>query len=265
MFKIQPRPVARMSGTTSCANSNADRTCTSNITWYCLADSSSKGLAQLAAALLTNTSIGPNSCLASSTNRWRSGELVRSQRTARARPPASRIAVMVSANVPGYGDGDVRSSVRAATTTEAPSRAKRSAMAAPIPRRAPVWIAPLPAMRPVGSRRLILPNSISSGEAEQFDGVVAHDHLLLSVAHAGDELAEIARLGHPLRMGPVRTEEHPVGADQPCQLDGVLLREGGDEAVLLEHIGRPADQFAVEGRDPPLDQIGTGVIELVQA
>src|SRR5579884_3378798 len=52
--------------------------------------------------------------------------------------------------VPGSSDWPGRS-VRAATTTSAPSCASRSAICLPIPRLAPITIAPLPARRIVFS------------------------------------------------------------------------------------------------------------------
>ena len=63
-------------------------------------------------------------------------------------PPAAVIAAAVSPIVPGSGEPP-GSTVRAATATAAPSAPNRAAMAAPIPRLAPVTMATFPSSTPM--------------------------------------------------------------------------------------------------------------------
>ena len=97
----------------------------------------------MTAALLTRTSIGPSCSRAVATSRSRSAASARLAWIATARPPVEVIASTVSLMEPG-SRGSVACVVRAVTATAAPASAKRCAIAAPMPRLAPVTIATLP-------------------------------------------------------------------------------------------------------------------------
>lgn len=89
-------------------------------------------------ALFTATSSVPNASAAASTRAWASAASDTSPVTASALPPRSSISRTVSSS------GSLR---RPATTTRAPSSAKASAIARPMPEPAPVTRAVLPVKR----------------------------------------------------------------------------------------------------------------------
>src|SRR5205814_9224351 len=131
----------------------------------------STALVEESVALLCNTSRPPNDSTAVSTMRTTLGSSETSTSTATALPssPATR-----SASVP----------LISATTTEAPSRAIRRAVASPMPLPAPVTIATLPSRRPIGREYATAPSGQlldgqQHGESEQSEpgellGALAH-------------------------------------------------------------------------------------------
>src|SRR5438034_6061575 len=147
MLTMAPLRRSIMSGMTNRASRNGAVRSTASIARQWLSLKSLMGTYQLTAALLTSTSTGPKAACASSIRRWQSSSFERSTCTACALPPASVISLAVPSNVPGRKCCPSLS-VRAATTTLAPSRANNCAMAAPMPRLAPVTTATLPSSCP---------------------------------------------------------------------------------------------------------------------
>lgn len=95
-------------------------------------------MSSVGAALLTSVVTVPYRSSAAPTMATTSSSWARSVRTNTASPPAARISSSTAAP---------SSSLRPVTTTRAPSRAKRTAVARPIPRVDPVTIATFPASR----------------------------------------------------------------------------------------------------------------------
>src|SRR5215510_4459527 len=141
IFTIAPCPTLSISGTANRMHkyelvkheSIVYRQSSMRYSWTAL-------VAPASPALLTSVSSLPNSLTACATVRRTSSSILASQTTAIALPPAAVIAPAVSFNW---------SPVRDAQTTAAPSRAKRSLSALPIPLDAPVMSATRVSSKPI--------------------------------------------------------------------------------------------------------------------
>ncbi len=134
---IAPPPALRIAGTTCLATSDGPMTLTSSICRHSSTVASMPRRMKIA-ALFTRMWIAPKAVMASAAIRVTLHSSATSVLTKSARPPAFWIVPAVSRPV---------ASSRSAITTAAPSSAKSSAVARPIPAPAPVITATFPASR----------------------------------------------------------------------------------------------------------------------
>lgn len=97
-----------------------------------------------------STSIRPNRSSTAATSDSGCSAEARSAEKGSACPPSATIRRAVSPTVPGNGESAAET-VRAHTAIRAPSLARRRAIAAPIPRLAPVTSATRPSSSPIGA------------------------------------------------------------------------------------------------------------------
>src|SRR5262245_31258912 len=139
MCTMLPPPRSRMAGTTVLVSTNAPTRLIRSTSAKSAALISVSGARSLTAAELISASTPPSSARAVSTRRRASASVPTSPATASALPPAFLIASTTSANGSGR---------RPKTTTRAPSDAKSSAVARPMPLPPPVTMATLPSSPP---------------------------------------------------------------------------------------------------------------------
>src|SRR5271156_3194253 len=182
------------------------------------------GMKAEVAALLTSTSIGPRSATTRSTNAARDSDEVRSTWYGNARPPAASMSATVSRRVPGMTPCAVCSRLLAATATTAPSQANRFAMAAPIPRLAPVTRATRPSSGRAApcSREVMMPLPASSQSGDAGAGENRELFHELGIETGLAERSPVAGL-----VDPGEHLKHPEHADH--------------EPTPETFIGRPAD------------------------
>src|SRR6266446_4668259 len=190
----------------------------------------------------------------------------RSSGTRVALPPAARTRSSVSSSPP---------TVRPTKTRWAPSRANRSATAAPMPREAPVISAILPARR---VSPLIAPTERSGGDGEQRQlhrdlavvGVGERDRVVAGKAGVAEMRRELVAAG--LAHRPIQPVDRDEGeAVDPDELGHLLEVEAGGEELVARWRGdavkareasrrarNPHMHFACPGIAHHLDDLGRG-------
>ena len=129
---IAPPPLSTMTGTVNRISTNGAVTLKRCAASNAFSLVSINGRGSQPPALLTSTSMRPNSPIAAATSRSRSSVRVTSHCTDRLRRPRSRTSAAVRS---------MSATVRAATTTSAPASASARAVPAPMPLPAPVTTA----------------------------------------------------------------------------------------------------------------------------
>jgi hypothetical protein len=81
------------------------------------------------------------------------------------------------------------------------------------------------------------PHAVGS-ESKQPGRVLPHDPLDLISREHFDLLEEVERRRTPLRMGPIRSEEHVLRTDEFNECGDIILEKGRDPYVLAEDIAR---------------------------
>src|SRR5262245_16635444 len=220
-------------------------------------------------------SIGPSSARHAAMKSAREAASRMSPRIATARPPSASIAATVSRSVPGTPSG-AWSRLRATAATRAPSDARRLAIAAPIPRLAPVTSATFPSQEPpmrspsglaeaalhVALPDLDLPAPLLRGDAARARRQVLAD---LVEAHPGGADRRPLRLRGLLEVGPARRHValgmprgiEPVGharvAVRDHVADGAVGVALGLETVQARDAVRVVERLAPEVREVEAD------------
>ena len=142
--EIQPDLRCFISGSTSWLRCSGAQTCTSIIRSKRFAGNSAIGRKNVTAALLTRMSTGPSCSRTVATSRSRSAASARLAATAIALPPAAVMRVDRLVNGAGQPRVGRPPSYAPSRPRPHPAAANRCAIAAPMPRLAPVTIATLP-------------------------------------------------------------------------------------------------------------------------
>src|SRR5690606_33569824 len=233
MFTIRPQPAFVMCSCAARLMRNEPRRCTDMTVSQSSSDILNSRLSRRTPALFTSTTGGPSSAATRATAAETCAESATSTPTARAFPPFFSICATVSAQAP---------SSRSQTATAKPSRPSRTAVAAPMPRAAPVTMATL---GPVASPCSVMPLPLSDLDvlgddglqdlaraavdaADPRVGVEPRDRVLEDVSVAAVELQALV---HDAALD-LRAEQFAHG------------RVGGGELPLVQRLDAAVDQGA---------------------
>ena len=78
--------------------------------------------------------------------------------------------------------------------------------------------------------------ALQGGRARKLDRVVSHDLTRLLFANPGEPVGVADRLRDALEVGPIRSQERPVGTNPGGDFDGIVFPEGSHPDVSLEDI-----------------------------
>src|SRR5262245_60462122 len=251
MWMMLPRPRSRMKGATVLVNTNAPTRLMRRTSAKSAALMSRSGERRRTAAELTSTSTPPNSLRAAPTRRATSASLPTSPLTVCAVPPALPIAAAASAR----GSG-----LRPKITTLAPSLAKSSAVARPMPVPPPATMATLPSSAaPIvhAPAEALHGTPWASGLPRRAPrGAEVHEGLIVVVGAAqwNERFGERPHGLLPLEArDPARTQEY--AAEDPADIGvdqrGVLaVGEGQDGACRVSSDPRHAAKGRAVRRQP---------------
>src|SRR5262249_8021736 len=236
MLTIQPRLRATMSGSTSWHSSKGACRFASIVSRKSRSENFRKRRYGPCAALFTTMSTGPSSRRQASTKLLREAASITSPWIATAVPPRAWIVATVSRSVPG-SFGGCASRLRATAATRAPPDARRCAIAAPMPRLAPVTSATLSLHSPaMGGLLCGLVPAVGREEPGHrlADRVRAQAELLEAVAVARLVGARAALLGLEHRL-ELRAERQP---ELRVDLLDRAARLGDELAVVDDRVAR---------------------------